>query len=72
MINAAVLWCVWKLRNDLCFQKASWRDVRVMLMRIVNTAQNWLILCPEKEKSILSGTLDKIKMIAMRPGRITG
>ncbi|KAG2584271.1 hypothetical protein PVAP13_6KG289106 [Panicum virgatum] len=51
---------------------ASWRDVRDVMMRIVSTAQNWLILCPERAKDRLSHILSNLKLIATRPGRIIG
>lgn len=37
---------LWKLRNCLCFQNGSWRDVDYLLMQIVNMIHNWKLLCP--------------------------
>jgi hypothetical protein len=40
---------LWKLRNCLCFQNGSWRDVDYLLMQIVNMIHNWKLLCPPTE-----------------------
>ena len=70
IITSAVLWGLWKLRNELCFQNAAWRDIKVILMRIATMAQNWLLLCPEGEKYRMKRVRNNLKMIATRPGRI--
>jgi len=67
IITSGALWCLWKLRNEFCFQNASWRDVRGVLMRIVSTTQNW-----EEAKDRLSHILSNLKLIATRSGRISG
>ena len=72
IITSAALWSLWKLRNEFCFQNASWRDVRGVLMRIVSTAQNWLILCLEGAKDMLSHKLSNLKVIVTRLERISG
>ena len=72
ILTSAVLWGLWKLRNELCFQNTPWRDIRILLMRVTVLAQNWLILCPEMVKSELSGFRGKLKQIAVMPGQITG
>jgi hypothetical protein len=45
MISAAALWAISKLRNDLCFQNLAWRNLGVLLMRVVVMVQNWTISC---------------------------
>ena len=46
---AAILWGLWKLRNNLCFQGTLWVDVRVLIMKVTAMLQNWSSMCP-KEK----------------------
>lgn len=36
IICAVVLWCLWKLRNDLCFQGTRWRSEKQVLVWIVS------------------------------------
>ena len=72
ILTSAVLWGLWKLRNELCFQNMSWRDIRILLMKVAILAQNWLILCPETSKAELSGLIGKLKLMAAMPGRLIG
>jgi len=72
MITSATLWCIWKLRNDLHFQNKRWRDLGTLLMKIAGTVQNWTILCPGSLKDRLKTLVATLKLIASRPGRITG
>ena len=72
ILTSAVLWGLWKLRNELCFQNMSWRDIRILLMKVAILAQNWLILCPETSKAELFGLIGKLKLMAAMPGRLIG
>ena len=40
IMSSASLWCLWKLRNELCFQNVGWVDLRFLLWRIVGMAHN--------------------------------
>jgi hypothetical protein len=72
MVTSAVLWSIWKLRNNLCFQNAVRRSVGVLLMKIAFMLQNWLILCPAEKKDTLDGFVEKLQSLARRPRRIIG
>jgi hypothetical protein len=54
LCNAAVLWCLWKTRNDICFQDPYWRGTRKVLGRCARTIKNWSMLLPG------AGELDKV------------
>lgn len=64
MISSAVIWSVWKLRNDLLFQRVGWRSMEMLLLRIAGLLTNWIILCPEDKRSLLSTYIQKIKTAA--------
>jgi hypothetical protein len=66
MITSAVLWSIWKLRNDLCFQRIGWRSMEMLLFRIAGLLQNWIILCPPSKKEMLQEVINKIKLAAGR------
>jgi hypothetical protein len=42
--SAAVLWVIWKLRNECCFQGARWEGVQVLLRKIARMIRDWSIL----------------------------
>ncbi|KAF8647789.1 hypothetical protein HU200_065204 [Digitaria exilis] len=71
MITSAALWGLWKLRNDFCFQNAAWRDMNYLLKRILQLAQNWIILCPQNRVEELKSHLSKISTAARSPGMLT-
>ena len=48
MCGAALLGCIWKLRNDMCLQGKKWRDQKVLLNKLAGTLKFWLPLCREK------------------------
>jgi hypothetical protein len=66
MITSAVLWSIWKLRNDLSFQHTGWKSMEMLLFRISGLLQNWIILCPADRKERLKEVISKIKSAAGR------
>jgi hypothetical protein len=60
IITSAVLWSIWKLRNELCFQK-----VGLLFYKIAGLLQNWEILCPLEKKAQLQSYVKKIREAAM-------
>jgi hypothetical protein len=64
MITSAVIWSIWKLRNDLCFQKIGWRSMDMLLYRISGLLQNWVILCLADKRELLVDYINKIKSAA--------
>jgi hypothetical protein len=64
IITSATLWCIWKLRNECCFQHIGWRSMDILLYRICRVLQNWVILCPQEKREQLLGYISKIKTAA--------
>lgn len=64
IITSVVLWCIWKLRNEICFQNAGWRGMGMLLCRIGGLLQNWVVLCAPEKKERLLEFLNKIKAAA--------
>jgi hypothetical protein len=44
MCTAALLWTLWKSRNDLVFQGAKWTGMRKILGRCASLIKNWRLL----------------------------
>jgi hypothetical protein len=61
MVTSAVIWSIWKLRNELCFQKIGWKDMEVLLFKILGILKSWVVLCPGDKKEILSGYMEEVK-----------
>jgi hypothetical protein len=43
--SSTTMWSIWKLRNNLCFQKSGWRSMEILYQMVIGMMQNWLILC---------------------------
>jgi hypothetical protein len=67
MISVVALWAIWKLRNDLCFQNLAWRNMGVVLTKIVVLVQNWTILCPTEKKEELAEFVKNLSCLANEP-----
>lgn len=63
IVTSALIWSLWKLRNEFCFQKIAWRSMEMLLVRIAGTLQSWALLCPEGKRPLLSEYVAKIKDI---------
>lgn len=44
IISSAVLWSIWKLRNETCFQGAVWMGMKSILLKIVRMLRRWMVL----------------------------
>jgi hypothetical protein len=71
IITSAALWALWKLRNEMCFQNRTWRDMGHLLMRVVFLVQNWIIMCPEGRKKELKMYTMQLMSSARRPEVLT-
>ena len=42
---AALMWCIWTTRNDLCFQGEIWRNEKVIMIKLIRTLKRWRVVC---------------------------
>jgi hypothetical protein len=54
VFSSAVLWSIWTLRNEFCFQGRAWSSLDVVFGRVVTNVRSWRLLC----KDALLPTLD--------------
>jgi hypothetical protein len=40
IFTSATFWCLWTLRNDLCFQRLGWRGMDILLHKIAGSVLN--------------------------------
>jgi hypothetical protein len=64
MVSSAAFWSVWKLRNDICFQRTKWKGMDILLHKVASLVQNWIILCREEKRVTLQAKIGKIKVLA--------
>lgn len=48
IITSAVIWCLWKMRNELCFQGEVWTGTDKLLRKISRTLKGWLCMYKEE------------------------
>jgi len=66
-VIAAALWCLWKLRNKLCFQGAIWTSIKELVLWITKTLRRWKALfCGEMEEKLIL-LIQKLEMRAASP-----
>ena len=48
VVTSSVIWSLWKLRNEMCFQGVTWTGMKRVLLRTVRMARRWVpLLNPE-------------------------
>ena len=58
--SAALMWCLWKTRNEMCFQGKKWLDKKVVIRKMVNTLKNWRILFKDGDLAMLDHVLESL------------
>jgi len=61
IFTAAALWSIWKLRNNLCFQRNGWKSMEILYQMIIAMTQNWLILCPVEYQDRMKEVIADLK-----------
>jgi hypothetical protein len=67
LFTSAAVWCLWKLRNDLCFQRSSWKSMPILIFQVAVMAEKWKILYPEEKKEVIS---QKVKMFKDKANQV--
>lgn len=70
VISSAVLWSLWKLRNEICFQGVVWLGMRMVLIRITKMLRGWLSLFKQEVAVVLEGLIVKMEELSKRPAQI--
>jgi hypothetical protein len=67
---AAVLWAIWKLRNECCFQGTRWEGVQVLLRKIGRMIRDWRLLNKPEVAARLEEWARDLEMRSGRPPRL--
>ena len=65
--SAALMWCLWKFRNEMCFQGKSWHGEKLLLRRIINTMKNWRVLFVDGDLATLDQALSVLQTMMEKP-----
>jgi hypothetical protein len=41
IVHTAALWSLWKVRNDICFNRSGWHDMQVVFRKVAYTLAHW-------------------------------
>jgi hypothetical protein len=55
--SSAVIWSLWTLRNEFCFQGKTWSRLDVVRLRIIINVRRWRLLCKDAHTSLLDRNL---------------
>ena len=64
VLHTAVMWVLWKTRNDICFNKTPWTGMQVLWRRLVSALAQWVILLSEAAIEQMSTLLLQLERIA--------
>ena len=68
---AALMWCTWKMRNDLCFQAKQWRTQKDLLAKLIKTLKNWRALCKAADLQGLDQVMEDLTSRLYSPLRLS-
>lgn len=67
IVSSAVLWSLWKLRNELCFQGVVWLGMRMVLIRVSRMLRRWLPMYKQEVGVRLEELISKLEESASCP-----
>jgi hypothetical protein len=70
VVHSAVLWILWKKRNNICFQGEGWRSVQVLLENCARTVKNWTMVNREGDAAKLGAWACEMETRSGRPPRL--
>jgi hypothetical protein len=70
IFSSAVCWCLWKLRNHLCFQDGVWISMRMFWQRLVPMLKGWKILVSAEKLNGFDAVITKVEKLAWQPEQI--
>jgi hypothetical protein len=71
ILNSAILWSIWKLRNEMCFQGAKWQGAGVILKKAARMLRDWKLIQQEEEADHLERLARELERRSLLPPAIT-
>jgi hypothetical protein len=70
IISLAVCWCLWKLRNHLCFQDGMWSSLKMFWQRPAPMLRCWRILVSTEKRDGFDSIIAQLVNLVWRPEQI--
>ena len=66
-VQAAALWVIWTIRNDLCFNLSGWLGMQVLWRKLAYLLSQWKVLFSEHTRGRLEAVVGGLENLAQRP-----
>jgi len=70
--SSALMWSLWKSRNEICFQGKTWMGEKLIIRRMVNMLQNWRILFLDGDWNLLNQVMVRLNNKLNQPLELLG
>jgi hypothetical protein len=70
IISSAVIWCLWNLRNKMCFQGLTWTGERMVLIWTARTLRRWKPMYEQDLGTMVDSAIQALENRASQPPRI--
>jgi hypothetical protein len=71
VLTTTVIWCLWKIRNDMCFQGTCWTGMRRLFEQCASFLRNWRLLNRLEAAIIMEEWAHELELRSTRPPRLT-
>ena len=65
------MWVLWKIRNDICFNRNVWLGMQVIWRKLSYFLSQWLILLSGAAKDSMVVMMEKVEQLAHGPPLLT-
>jgi hypothetical protein len=70
IVSSAVLWSMWKFRNEMCFQGRKWKGMKDMLFKIARMLRRWMSLLQQEMGSRIEEVIVQLEVKASFPPQL--
>jgi hypothetical protein len=71
VLSSALIWLIWKMRNNICFQGVCWSKVEDVLRGGAKLIRNWVLLNKPEQVMKLEAWTQEMERRSVRPPRLT-
>jgi hypothetical protein len=71
VLTSAVLWTIWKTRNDICFQGVQWTGLKMVLGRCARMLRDWKLIQISEDAARLEVWIEEFEERSASPPRLT-